>query len=335
VTAVGRVFALTVLAGLTIVGAPAVAHETRPAYLELTETAPGEVTVFWKMPERGALTRGVEPVLPETCRATTPPVQVSAAAARAVRWGVHCPDGLAGGRIAIAGIERTQMDALVRIDGADGRSRTLRLSATDPAATIPEAPTLLGIAKTYLVLGVEHILFGIDHLLFVLTLLLLADGGRRLVGLITAFTVAHSLTLAAATLWGAALAPGPVEALIALSIVLAAAEGVRPEDQRSSLIDRAPWIVAFGFGLLHGFGFAGALSELGLPDGAIPLALLFFNLGVEAGQLIFVAAVLALLAVVGHILSRAHDRGLRHGLGYVAGGMAMVWFLERAGGLLL
>lgn len=314
---------------LVLLAGPVAAHETRPAYLELTETAPGEIAVFWKVPERGVLTQGVEPVLPGTCREVSPPIEVAAAGARAVRWTAQCPDGLGDGRLAIAGIERTQMDVLVRIDGVDGRSQTLRLSATDPTVTIPKAPTLLGIAKTYLTLGVEHILFGIDHLLFVLTLLLLADGGRRLVGLITAFTVAHSLTLAAATLWGAALAPGPVEALIALSIVLAAAEGVRPRDQRSSLIDRAPWIVAFGFGLLHGFGFAGALSEVGLPDGAIPLALLFFNLGVEAGQLIFVAVVLAILAVVGHILSRAHDRGLRHGLGYVAGGLAMFWFLDR------
>jgi hypothetical protein len=289
--------------------------------------------VLWKVPARGDAVLRLDAVLPDNCTDLTPRIEAADAGARVSRWTVQCPGGLAGGRIALSGIEATLLDALVRIDTADGRSQTVRLSSADPAFTVAATPTAWGVARTYFALGVEHILLGVDHLLFVVTLLFLAGSWRRLVGLITAFTVAHSITLAAATLGGVALAPGPVEALIALSIALAAAEGLRPVDARSSLIATAPSVVAFAFGLLHGFGFAGALAEVGLPQGAVPLALLFFNLGVEAGQIAFVAVLVAVLWAFRALYGARPDAWLRRGLGYVAGSLAAFWFIERTIGI--
>ena len=179
---------------------------------------------------------------------------------------------------------------------ADGSTWIQRLTPQQPATVIPVQPGAWEVAGTYLGLGVEHILTGIDHLLFVLALLLLTTGTWRLLKTVTAFTVAHSITLALATLGLVHVPPKPVEAVIALSIVFVAAEILHARRGRIGLAARMPWIVAFTFGLLHGFGFAGALSEVGLPAGQIPVALLFFNLGVEAGQLLFIAAVLALVA---------------------------------------
>jgi hydrogenase/urease accessory protein HupE len=184
------------------------------------------------------------------------------------------------------------------------------------------------VARTYLALGVEHILTGFDHLLFVLALLLIVKSARRIVATVTAFTVAHSLTLAAATLGFVHLPQPPVEAAIALSIAFVAAEIVHGLDGRPGLTARAPWLVAFAFGLLHGLGFAGALAEIGLPQSAIPLALLCFNLGVELGQLAFVVALLACLALA----RRARipwPRAARPLPAYAIGALAMFWVIER------
>ena len=197
----------------------------------------------------------------------------------------------------IDGLASTMTDALVRIEFVDGGEWVERLTPGAPQATIPAGQSGWAVAATYLKLGVEHILLGIDHLLFVLALILIAPNTRQLIKAITAFTVAHSITLAAATLGFVHVPPTPVEAAIALSIAFVAAEIVRAREGKAGIAARAPWIVAFAFGLLHGFGFAGALSEIGLPAGHIPVALLFFNVGVEIGQLLFVAVVLGLAAL--------------------------------------
>ena len=309
--------------------APVHAHESRPAYLELVEARPNQFEVFWKVPALGAARLKIAPKFPKSCVDLTPRIEVAASDASANRWTIGCPAGLAGGRIVIDGIEATLMDALVRITMVDGREQVLKLSSTSPSAEIAASPSFWTVASTYFVIGVEHILFGIDHLLFVLTLMLLAGNWWRLLGLITAFTVAHSITLAAATLGHVSLPPAPVEALIALSIVLAAAEALRPEAERSSLIARAPWVIAFCFGLLHGFGFAGALAEVGLPQGAIPLALLFFNLGVEAGQLLFVGAMFIVIFGLHCVLSYSRVTDIRRLITYGAGGLAAYWFIAR------
>jgi hypothetical protein len=311
----------------------AAAHEVRPAYLEMVEREADRFEVLLKLPARGDAMVRIDAVLPHNCTELTPRTETADTDARVARWSVQCPGGLGGGRIAIAGIEATFLDALVRIDDAEGRSQTVRLSSANPAFEVAAAPTAWGVAHTYFALGIEHILLGVDHLLFVATLLILANGWRRLLGLVTAFTVAHSITLAAAAVGGVSLAPGPIEALIALSIALTAAEGMRGSDIRASLIATAPWVVAFAFGLLHGFGFAGALAEVGLPQGAVPLGLLFFNLGVEVGQIAFVMVLIAVLWGFCWLYGARPDLWLRRGLGYAAGSLGAFWFIERTVGI--
>ncbi len=273
------------------------AHEVRPGYLELRQTAPDAFAVLWKVPARGEDRFGIRPALPEHCTADAAPAGSFTGDAYVERFTVRCPGGLDGRRIAIDGLTATLTDALVRLERADGGTQTVRLTPAAPSFVVERSPGQLDVALTYLWLGVEHILLGFDHLLFVLALLLLIGGTRRLVATVTAFTVAHSLTLAAATLGLVHVPPQPVEATIALSIVFVAAEIVHAGHGRVGLTERQPWVVAFVFGLLHGLGFAGALAEVGLPLHAIPLALLFFNLGVEAGQLLFIAAVLGVIVL--------------------------------------
>lgn len=194
------------------------------------------------------------------------------------------------------------------------------------------SPGRFEVARTYTVLGIEHILMGVDHLLFVLALLLLVDSRRRLLVTITAFTVAHSITLALASL-GVLSVPGPpVEASIALSIVFVASEIIHARQGRPGLTQRYPWVVAFTFGLLHGLGFAGALAEVGLPPLSVPTALLFFNVGVEIGQLLFIAAVLAFIWLSRQAVRRLglpSVNGLWRVVPYAIGGVASYWLFER------
>ena len=245
--------------------------------------------------------------------------------------------GLTGHAVTIEGLSATSTDVLVRIESLAGAIQTERLSPTKTAFIVQATPGAGEVAATYLRLGVEHILFGFDHLLFVLALVILVRDWRRVAVTVTAFTIAHSITLAAATL-GFVNVPGPpVEATIALSIMLVAVEIVNARRGKPSLTARLPWLVAFSFGLLHGFGFAGALAEVGLPQHAIPVALLFFNIGVEIGQLIFVAAVLSSIWLLRHAASklweagfvtRAFDR-LDTTFAYGIGVVAAYWLVER------
>jgi len=219
-------------------------------------------------------------------------------------------------------------DALVRVEFADGSTWTGRLTPSSPETTIPLRPGGFSVAGTYLALGVQHILAGIDHLLFVLALILVTGGGWKLVKTVTAFTVSHSVSLTAAALGYVHVPPPPVEAIIALSIVFVAAEIVRGHRGRVGITARAPWVVAFGFGLLHGLGFAGGLAEAGLPEGRIPLALLFFSLGVEAGHLLFIGAVLSLLALLRRFAPR-FPAWMEIVPPYAIGSVAMFWVIER------
>jgi hydrogenase/urease accessory protein HupE len=304
------------------------AHEVRPAYLELKEEAPGSFGVLFKTPMLGdlrlalsvAFSGRVEPVTPVLSRVTDD--------AMVQTWRVRATDALPGQQVRVVGLESTVTDALLRVELVDGRSWVQRLTPGSPQATIPAARSGSGVAATYLRLGVEHILLGYDHLLFVLGLILLAASTRRLVEAVTAFTAAHSITLAAAVLGVVHVPPEPVEAAIALSIAFVAAEIVRAREGEAGTAARAPWLVAFAFGLLHGFGFAGALSEIGIPEGHVPLALLFFNLGVEAGQLLFVAAVVA-LAALGRGFRRPLPRWAALAPAYAIGSLAMFWMIQR------
>ena len=211
------------------------------------------------------------------------------------RWTVWCTGGLTGGTIHIAGLPATKTDVLVRLERLDGSTQVTRLSPSAPSFVVEAASGALEVARTYGILGVEHILTGIDHLLFVLALLILTSGGWMLAKTVSAFTLSHSITLTAATLGFVHVPQRPVEAVIALSIVFVAAEIAQGYRRRVGIAARAPWVVAFAFGLLHGLGFAGGLSDAGLPQRHIPLALLFFSGGVEAGHFLFIASIFAVI----------------------------------------
>ena len=249
--------------------------------------------LLWKAPALGERRLAIYPRLPKERGRSEPREGVFLSDAYVERWSVRAPAGLAGETITIDGLPESRTDVLVRIDRLNGETSTTRLTPASPSFEVPASMGLRQVAAAYLGLGVEHILFGVDHLIFVLALILLVKGWKRVLLTVTAFTVAHSITLGAATL-GYLHVPGPpVEAAIALSIVLVAVEIVNVSRGQESLAARIPWLIAFAFGLLHGLGFAGALSEVGLPGHAIPVALLFFNIGVELGQLLFIAAVMA------------------------------------------
>jgi hydrogenase/urease accessory protein HupE len=303
------------------------AHEVRPAYLDLREDRPGEYTALWKTPMRGDFRLALAPVFSGPADAQTPVATRTTGDAAVQTWRLRA-DSLRGQTLHIAGLETTLTDVLVRIAFADGSTWVQRLTPQRPAATIPERQSGWTVAGIYLWLGVEHILLGVDHLLFVLALLLLTSGTWRLVKTVTAFTVAHSITLGLATLGFIHVPSKPVEAVIALSIVFVAAEIVHRRSGRIGLSAQMPWIVAFTFGLLHGFGFAGALSEVGLPEGQIPLALFFFNLGVEAGQLLFVALALTVVAI-GRRPRVARPGWVELAPSYVIGTVASFWVIQR------
>lgn len=241
------------------------------------------------------------------------------------------PGGLAGRAFTIEGDAVGVTEVIARAERLDGSSQVERLPMERPRFVVEPPQGTGAVAWSYFVLGVEHILGGIDHLLFVLALLLIVRGSKRIVATVTAFTAAHSLTLAAATLGWVHVPGPPVEAIIALSIVFVASEVVHARQGRTGLTEQAPWIVAFSFGLLHGFGFAGALAEVGLPQTAIPLALLTFNVGVEIGQLIFVAAVLLLRALARRFMRGDPDL-LPTAAAYGIGAIAAFWTIERVAG---
>ena len=313
------------LCGLTAISS---AHEVRPAYLELREDAPGEFSVLFKTPMRGDLRLALTPEFSGRTEALTPVTGRATGDAALHSWRLRALDPLHGQTIRIDGLDGTMTDALVRVEFADGSAWTERLTPQQPAATVPQRQDGWTVAGVYFRYGANHILLGFDHLMFLLALLIIARGPWLLFKTITAFTVAHSITLALATLGFVHVPSRPVEAVIALSIVFVAVEIVHASQGRQSLTIRAPWIVAFAFGLLHGFGFAGALSEVGLPPGHIPVALLFFNLGVEYGQLLFAAAVLAVVSISRRYLT-ALPRWASLAPAYAIGTIAMFMVFER------
>jgi len=301
----------------------------RPAYLELRQTGADTYNVLWKVPVMGENLRlGLYVEFPADCTNVTEPRGTMIHQAFTQRWTVRRAGGLGGGEIHIRGLSATMTDVLVRLEHLDGHSQVTRLTPSAPSMVVQSAPGALEVARTYSALGLEHILTGMDHLLFVLALLLITRGGWKLVKTVTAFTVSHSLTLTAATLGWVNLPPPPIEALIALSIVFVAAEILRQQRGKEGMTARAPWLVAFSFGLLHGLGFAGGLSEAGLPVGHIPAALLFFSLGVETGHFLFIGSVLAFIAFIRRIRIPIPRWG-RLVPPYAIGSVAMFWVLQR------
>lgn len=272
---------------LLAVALPALGHETRPAYLQITEAHPGQFEVRWKLPVTGGRPVPLDVVLPTNCQRSGATLPEHTRAAVIERWQVAC--GLDTGEIRIAGLSATLTDVLVRITYLEDRTVSRLLRPDYPVLELSGATQAAG---AYFLLGVEHLLLGIDHILFVVGLVLFVRQPWMLVKTVTAFTVAHSVTLAVSVLGLMTLPQGPVEAVIALSILFLARELMVPESRRSRLTLAAPWLMAFAFGLLHGFGFAGVLAEIGLPREQLAAALALFNVGIEAGQLGIVAALL-------------------------------------------
>ena len=319
------------------------AHEVRPGYLEIRQVEAETFDVLWKVPARGEYRLRLHARLPKECQGA-PNHGSFVGGAFVERWRAQCPGGLVGRTIEIEGLSATRTDVLARIEWSDGTTQAVRLTPEQTSFEAKAAPGALEVTKTYFLLGVEHILLGIDHLLFVLGLMFLVGNWKRLIATVTAFTVAHSITLAAATLGWVHVAQAPVEATIALSIMFVAAEIIHGAHGEPRLASRAPWLVAFVFGLLHGFGFAGALREIGLPQKDVPLALLFFNVGVEAGQLMFIAAVVAVFSVLTRLVRKqgSRDHGpwysetlIRTPVAYAIGSMAAYWTVQRVIGFWL
>ncbi len=310
---------------------PAQADVFRPAYLELREAGPARYDVLWKVPAQGETRRmSLQVRFPDDAEVVDAPRGAFTGDAVVERWQIRRAGGLTGQVIRIEGNAVGVSDVIVRVERSDGTSQVERLTLGRPEFTVSAPASTSEIAWSYLVLGIEHILGGVDKLLFVLALLLIVRGGKRIIVTVTAFTGAHSITLVAATLGWVHVPGPPVEAIIALSIVFVAAEVVHGLRGQPGVTARAPWVVAFSFGLLHGFGFAGALAEVGLPQKAIPVALLMFNVGVEVGQLLFVAAVLLLMALARR-MSLALPRLAEYAVPYAIGTVAMYWVIERVG----
>jgi hypothetical protein len=310
-------------------GPAAVAHESRPAYLEIEETAPGQFLVRWRTPMRAGMRLPVVLRLPEGVRESREPlVEHLSDSVLERRWIEAGDAGLSGKRIGFPGLELTITEAVVRISTQDGRTWMGIARPTKPWVEIEADRSMPAVAADFTRQGIEHILHGFDHLLFVFGLLLLVPGRWMLVKTVTAFTVAHSITLAAATLGYLRPPVAFVEAAIAMSIVFLAVEIVRARRGETGFAIKRPWLMAFAFGLLHGFGFASVLSDAGLPQSEIPTALLFFNIGVEIGQLVFVAAVL----LVGRVLARLYGdwpHGVRLFPAYLIGTLGAFWMLQR------
>lgn len=325
------------LAVLLVLGiaSPASAHEVRPAYLEVTERADGKADITWKQPSVGLLVVAIKPAITGGLTDRKADYVGTAENFELRHWiGVDLKgQGLGGREIRIAGLDKTITDTLVLVHLKNGDDISQVLSATNPAFTIDARAG--AAVPAYLVLGIEHILTGIDHLLFVFGLLLLSSGWRQLLKTITAFTIAHSITLAATALKLVSVNPQLIEAMVAYSILFLAVELMRKQRGKEGITQRYPWLIAFGFGLLHGAAFAGALRQIGLPEGNIPLSLFLFNVGVETGQLIFVAAVIVVLAALKRVPlpSAAPRAAVYHhawtAASYAIGSFATFWFFER------
>jgi hydrogenase/urease accessory protein HupE len=322
------------LAALMVPMQPAHAHEVRPAYLQIDEVGPGRYQLLWRTPVLAGMRLPVVLRLPDEIHDVIEPAAQELSDSLVERRLFDAgSQGLAGRRIEFVGLQATLTDVLVRVQMLDGTHSSTLVRPSQPWVDITTSRGPFGVAGAYLMHGTEHILFGYDHLLFVLALILIVRSTRMLLLTVTAFTVAHSITLSLATL-GVMHVPGPsVEATIALSILLLACEIVRSGQGRASLTAKWPWLVAFSFGLLHGFGFASALTEIGLPQGDIPLALFAFNVGVEIGQLIFIAVILGALRCARLIrLPAVVESHARTVTTYAIGIMAAYWFVERLAG---
>jgi hypothetical protein len=324
---------MRLLAGLAVVllaTQPAQAHRFAPSLLKVDEIAPGQYNMVWKTPAQGVSKVPLRPVWPESCEVGNASPPQLEGTGKVSSWQLVCTglgeDGLVGETLGISGLGPNQATAMVMVRLLDGRNYQEVLNTEQPEFQVPAESSAGEVMTDYAWLGIEHIWGGIDHLLFVFGLLLLVGGGTRLLWTITAFTVGHSITLSLVTLGFFDYPVALVEFTIALSIFVLAVELTRKG--RNDILWRNPWWLAGGFGLLHGMGFAGALAETGLPQDNVPLALLFFNIGIEIGQIAFIAVILALWYLLRKPLSSWQDRLLPVPV-YILGALSAMWCIER------
>jgi len=312
---------------------PGRADEFKPAYLQLTQVDQDTYDVLWKIPAIDEATPlKVKPQFPERTETLTTVRSTFSRGVTVQRWRVRVPGGLDGQAVIFSQLSETRIDVLARLVRLDGSVQLERILPVRPRFFARPSPGSLEVVTTYTVQGIEHILTGFDHLLYILAMLILVGGWRRIVVTMSAFTATHSLTLTAAALGWVHVPQAPVEACIALSILFVAREIVQMHRGRPGITARWPWVVSFTFGLMHGFGFAGALAEVGLPQSSIPTALLFFNVGVEIGQLLFVTAVLTVIAVGWRAARRLRwpqTDWVWRVAPYAIGGLASFWLVER------
>jgi hydrogenase/urease accessory protein HupE len=304
------------------------AHEVRPGLLELRETSADTYSLLWKKPAGGETEIQIAPVIPDGCTMSSSDPQLPTPGAFVMRGVLRCEGGIQGKRLAIDGLGSTVTDVIVRIELLDGRKWTTVVHPSQPWTQVAAVQTRMALIGSFVVEGMRHILFGADHMLFVLGLLLIVKNRWMLLKTVTAFTIAHSITLAIATLGYASAPMVLLNAGIALSILFLGPEVVRSWRGETSFTIRHPWVVAFAFGLLHGFGFASALTSAGLPRAELPLALLSFNVGVEIGQLSFVALVL-LLERSFRVLEIRWPRFAEALPGYTVGSLGAFWTIQR------
>jgi hydrogenase/urease accessory protein HupE len=328
-----RVFVFSLLAVSAIVAPRLLAHETRPAYLEIVETSQNHYEIVWRTPVNSGMRLPILLQLPKDAKNLNVPTVQELTDSLLERRSIEVSGGLAGKRIEFVGLQATIIDVLVRVQLLDGRSWSTIVRPSQAWIEITPAQGRLGVAGTYIVHGIRHILFGADHLLFVLGLLLIVKDRWMLLKTVTAFTVAHSITLAIATLGYATAPTVPLNAGIALSILFLGPEIVRTWRGKTSFTIRHPWVVAFLFGLLHGFGFASALTSAGLPPHELPWALLSFNAGVEIGQVGFIVLILFLERAF-RVLEIDWPRVMEALPGYTVGSLGAFWTIQRVAILL-
>lgn len=305
------------------------ADEVRPSYLQIQERGTNHFSVLFKVPAKGDKKLSLHVKFPDSCTDNNKHYASFINATYMESYSIGCEKPLAGGIITIEGLENTKTDLLLRLEFLDKTSQSQLLRADKNSYTVLASASDMQVAKTYTWLGITHILLGFDHLMFVFALLLLVNSLRKLLWTITAFTLAHSITLAGSSLGYLYLPQKPVEAMIALSILFLAVEIMHEKKGKVGITSRYPWVISFSFGLLHGFGFAGALAEIGLPQNALNLALIFFNVGVELGQLLFIATVM----VLGFVLVSLHLGTLleksKTVVVYMIGTLSTFWLIER------
>ena len=337
-------FFLRIIAALPLLWAlllanSAQAHLFAPSLLKLVETTQQDYIVVWKTPTQTTSNIPLRPTWPDSCAVQSESPSLREGTGTLSSWKLRCnplgDDGLVGQTLGITGLAENQVSAMVTLSLRDGRYYQSVLNAENPEFLVPPAPSQTMVMTEYPLLGIEHIWGGLDHLLFVFGLLLLVGGGSRLLWTITAFTVGHSITLALVTLGLLDYPVSLIEFTVALSIFVLALELSRSDTHKNarSLFRRHPWWLAGGFGLLHGMGFAGALAQIGLPQNSVPLALLFFNIGIEIGQIAFVLLALSTWWLIKHALTLRQEAISQEKLlpfpVYILGGLSAMWCIER------